>query len=93
MYPNPFLQSDNRSMEQHYIKSLGHDDIKFYPSNQTIDLWNTTTPNLWVMMTLSFMPLLQSTRDLWNTTTLNKFHIQKNVHIPRADVPPCSNQP
>ena len=24
--------------------------------------------------------------DLWNTTIQDKFHIEKNVHIPMADV-------
>ena len=39
----------------------------------TIDLQNTTTLNLLVILTLSFPP--QSTIDLWKTTTPNKFHI------------------
>ena len=34
-----------------------------------------------------YHPLLQSTIDLWNTTTPNKFHIEKNAHIPMADYP------
>ena len=36
--------------------SVGHDAIKFYPLQSTIDRWNTTTPNLWVILTLSFTP-------------------------------------
>ena len=58
MYPPPPI--DHRSMEHHYTESLGHDDLKFYPLLQsTINLWNPTTPNtttlnLWVMMTLRF---------------------------------------
>ena len=33
-------------------------------------------------------PHLQFTIDISNTTTPNKFHIQQNAHILRADVPP-----
>ena len=33
-------------------------------------------------------PLLQLTIHLCNTTTPNKFNIQQNPHILRADVPP-----
>ena len=33
----------------------------------------------------------QSTIDIWNSTTLNKFYIEKNAHIPQADIPPLIN--
>ena len=77
---------DHRSMEHHYTESLGHPAIKFYPLQSAIDSMEhhytkydshieECKLNLWVMMTLSFTPLLQSTIDLWNTTTPNKFHI------------------
>ena len=34
------------------------------------------------------VPPTLSTIDLCNTTTPNKFHIEKNAHIPMADIPP-----
>ena len=47
---------DHRYMEHHYTESFDHPDINFYPLQSTIDLWNTATLNLWIMMTLSFTP-------------------------------------
>ena len=34
-------------------------------------------------------PLLL-TIDVWNTATPNKFHIEQNAHLLRADVPPSN---
>ena len=81
-YP-PLVTSGDQ--EQHKARSWWHwlrvmMTLSFTPLLQlTIDLWNNTTPNLWVILTLSFTPI-QSTIDPWNTTTPNKFHIQKNAN-------------
>ena len=44
-------------IKQNEKSTFIYDAIKFYPLLQlTIDLWNTTTPNLWVILTLSLSP-------------------------------------